>query len=181
MNEARQLAMKKLRPVLEPRLKEWGLEFEDVIPALEQVDRIEDLQGGLEVSVQNYTNVMRDWLWPELFPSLTTRAGGMSVGEWRSFWVRLKTRVNSAFSDGGQMSLGRHVQQGAVGETEVDVASTAVEVADAGRAAGRAAVSHRRQQTQKPRTRDHASETDLFMVQVRVTKHGTRRVAIGKG
>ena len=47
MNEARQLAMKKLRPVLEPRLKEWGLEFEDVIPALEQVDRIEDLQGAL--------------------------------------------------------------------------------------------------------------------------------------
>merc|ERR1719174_3256867 len=47
MNEARQLAMKKLRPVLEPRLKEGGLEFEDVIPALEQVDRIEDLQGAL--------------------------------------------------------------------------------------------------------------------------------------
>ena len=143
--------------------------------------RIEDLQGGLEKSVQNYVNVMRDWLWPELFPSLLTRSGGMSVGEWRSFWVRLKTRVNSAFSDGGQMSLGRHVQQGAVGETEVAGASTAVEVADVGRAAGRAAVSHRRKQTRGPRTREHASETDLFMVQVRVAEHGTRGVAIGKG
>ena len=37
MNEARQLAMKKPRPVLEPRLKEWGLEFEDVKSALERV------------------------------------------------------------------------------------------------------------------------------------------------
>ena len=28
-------------------LKEWGLEFEDVIPALEQVGKIEELQGAL--------------------------------------------------------------------------------------------------------------------------------------
>ena len=48
MNEARQLAMKKLRPVLEPRLKEWGLEFEDVIPALEQVP--DELTGTTQVS-----------------------------------------------------------------------------------------------------------------------------------
>ena len=128
--------------------------------------RIEGLQGTLEVSIQSYVNVMRDWLWPELFPTLLTRNGGMSVGEWRSFWSRLKTRVNAAFSDGGQIELGRHVQQGAAACSAGAGATTGVAAA-AGLCAGRTAVSHRRGQTCKPGTRDHASETDLFMAQVR--------------
>merc|ERR1719460_1637242 len=43
----KKLAMMKLRPKLEPHLKKQGLTFEDVIPALEQVDTIEELQAAL--------------------------------------------------------------------------------------------------------------------------------------
>jgi hypothetical protein len=138
--------------------------------------RIEGLEGKLEQSVQSYVNTMRDWLWPELFPSMTTRGDGMSVGEWRSFWSRLKTRVNAAFSDGGQMSLGRHVQAQAAAASEASGASAST-AGDAGLSAGRAAVRHRRSQTQTPGTRDHASETDLYMAQVCVANeraHGQR-------
>merc|ERR1719460_2324924 len=44
---AKKLAMMKLRPKLEPHLKKQGLTFEDAIPALEQVDTIEELQAAL--------------------------------------------------------------------------------------------------------------------------------------
>lgn len=127
--------------------------------------RIEGLQGNLEQSVQSYVKTMRDWLWPEIFPEMTTRGNGMTVGEWRSFWERLKTRVNAAFSDGGQIDLGRAIQQQAA-QMSHDSGASASAAAEAGRSAGRVAVRHRRSQTQKPGTRVHASETDLFMAQV---------------
>merc|ERR1719271_1492087 len=44
---AKKLAMVKLRPVLEPHLLKQGLTFPDVVPALEQVDTLEELQGAL--------------------------------------------------------------------------------------------------------------------------------------
>ena len=128
--------------------------------------RIEDLQGDLEVTVQTYVNTMRDWLWPELFPQMTTLSGGVSVGQWRSFWARLKTRVNATFSDGGQMRLGQHARDA---HHEADASGgCASGGGDAGLTAGREAVRHRRAQTFKPGTREHASDVDLYLIQVSV-------------
>merc|ERR1719487_912983 len=45
---AKKYAMMKLRPILKPHLEKQGLTFEDVIPALEQVDTIEELQDAHE-------------------------------------------------------------------------------------------------------------------------------------
>ena len=119
--------------------------------------RVEGLEGGLEQSVHTYVNTMRDWLWPELFPSLTTRAGGMSVGEWRSFWSRLKNRVHGTFTDGGSLAFGRSVaEQGA---------EEATGYTNAAQSAGREAASHRRKQTLTPSTRNHASSADLYLAQ----------------
>merc|ERR1719420_863039 len=39
--------MMKLRPTLKPHLEKQGLTFEDVRPALEQVDTIEELQAAV--------------------------------------------------------------------------------------------------------------------------------------
>merc|ERR1719174_513640 len=44
---AKKYAMMKLRPKLKPHLEEQGLTFEDVRPALEQVDTIEELRDAV--------------------------------------------------------------------------------------------------------------------------------------
>merc|ERR1719214_370317 len=45
---AKKYAMMKLRPKLKPHLEKQGLTFEDVRPALEQVDTIAELQAAVE-------------------------------------------------------------------------------------------------------------------------------------
>ena len=42
-------------------LKEWGLEFEDVIPALEQVGKIEELQGAVANPSDQLPSNPRHW------------------------------------------------------------------------------------------------------------------------
>merc|ERR1719409_2629985 len=44
---AKKIVIAQLKPVLEPHLKKRGLTFEDVRPAIEMVDSVEELQAGL--------------------------------------------------------------------------------------------------------------------------------------
>ena len=63
---------------------------------------VEGLQGGLQQTVVGYVKLMRDWLWPELFPHMVRGPLALAQGAWRSFWARLLKRVESEFSQGGQ-------------------------------------------------------------------------------
>merc|ERR1719331_2701302 len=56
---AKKYAMMKLRPKLKPHLEKQGLTFEDVRPALEQVDTIEELQAAVENPSEFLENLAR--------------------------------------------------------------------------------------------------------------------------
>merc|ERR1719161_1007691 len=46
-NIAKKILIAKLKPLLKPHLEKQGLTFEDVVPALEMVDSVEELKGAL--------------------------------------------------------------------------------------------------------------------------------------
>merc|ERR1719253_5107 len=48
MNSSIPLAVKLMRPKLEPRLKKRGFEWADIAPLLEQVDTVEEVEQAIE-------------------------------------------------------------------------------------------------------------------------------------
>jgi len=104
--------------------------------------RVEGAHGLMMVTVVGYVRNMRHWLFPELFPELARR---VSKGEWNSFWARLDARVEAEFSSGGQRRTGEQLQSGSLRS-----GATPVEALDV----GRSAVEARREQTERPSTRE---------------------------
>ena len=58
------LAVAKMRPQVEPKLKKKGLKYDEVAPVLSTIDTLEKLEGAAEDPIQYLDQVAETLAWP---------------------------------------------------------------------------------------------------------------------
>ena len=97
---------------------------------------------------------LRKHVLPTLYPALLEEAnGGLGRIAYGAWCAQLHKHVDSLFDEHAQLELGNTVMLEAEAASRNQGASPPEEVSAAGRAAGKAAVAHRRAQTGRPQAR----------------------------
>ena len=123
-----------------------------------------DMRGQSKSVLVLFVAFLGKHVLPTLYPKWAdVHQGGMGKGQLRAFVNDLHRFVSNLFTEAGAERLAELAKEEAV-RASLRVGASQEEAAAAGVAAGAEVTMHRRMQTAKSMTKEHASEQDLCLV-----------------